>query len=165
MSAPIVTGISPKEGPPGTRVTIRGENLGKSPQDLIGNRNYQQKAKHYAYPSLTVGYSICTSFFLGLTICGIDCLLSAEWQAPNKIIARSGPAKGRGDIIVTTKSGGCGTCTIQFRSSIESIGPLKECAVWYDESHLVAFQGRKRVTVQAQFQQDNPLGLSDEGNV
>lgn len=33
---PVVTGLSPKEGPPGTRVTIRGEFLGKQPNDLIG---------------------------------------------------------------------------------------------------------------------------------
>ena len=33
---PQVTGISPKEGPPGTRVTIRGENLGIDSRDLIG---------------------------------------------------------------------------------------------------------------------------------
>lgn len=33
---PQVTGISPKEGPPGTRVTIRGENLGLDARDLIG---------------------------------------------------------------------------------------------------------------------------------
>lgn len=33
---PVVTGISPKEGPPGTRVTIRGEFLGISATDLIG---------------------------------------------------------------------------------------------------------------------------------
>lgn len=35
--APLVTGVSPKEGPPGTRITIRGENLGKDPKDLTGN--------------------------------------------------------------------------------------------------------------------------------
>ena len=34
--APLVTGISPKEGYPGTKVTIRGDNLGKSFDDLIG---------------------------------------------------------------------------------------------------------------------------------
>lgn len=51
----------------------------------------------------------------GLTICGCDCLLSAEWKSPNKIIARSGPGKGRGDITVTTASGGVGTSTVQFR--------------------------------------------------
>lgn len=35
--SPVVTGISPKEGPPGTRVIIRGENLGFSPNDIISN--------------------------------------------------------------------------------------------------------------------------------
>lgn len=33
---PVVTGISPKEGPPGTRVTVRGEFLGNKAQDLTG---------------------------------------------------------------------------------------------------------------------------------
>lgn len=44
---PVVTGLSPKEGPPGTKVTIRGEFLGLKPNDLIGmflffgfNKNY-----------------------------------------------------------------------------------------------------------------------------
>ena len=31
-----MTGVSPKEGPPGTRITVRGENLGKDVKDLIG---------------------------------------------------------------------------------------------------------------------------------
>ena len=35
-SAPVVTGISPAEGPPGTRVTIRGENFGTHAKDVIG---------------------------------------------------------------------------------------------------------------------------------
>ncbi|GAB6021054.1 Exocyst complex component S5 [Chamberlinius hualienensis] len=136
MSAPSVTGISPKEGPPGTRVTIRGENLGNGPQD-----------------------------FIGLTICGADCLLSAEWIAPNKIIARSRLAKGRGDVIVTTKSGGRGTCTIQFHSLTETIGPLKETAVWIDESQFFGnASNRKRAIAPSFLNQDNPLGLSDEGN-
>lgn len=33
---PVVTGLSPKEGPPGTRVIIRGEFLGTRAEDLIG---------------------------------------------------------------------------------------------------------------------------------
>lgn len=41
--------------------------------------------------------------------------MSAEWKSKNKIVARSGPCKGRGDIIVTTRSGGEGTSTVQFR--------------------------------------------------
>lgn len=90
---PVVTGVSPKEGPPGTRVTVRGEFLGTGPTDLQG-----------------------------LTICGCDCLLSAEWKSSNKIIARSGPGKGRGDIIVTTRFGGRGTSTVQFRGMIARYG-------------------------------------------
>lgn len=48
---PVVTGISPKEGPPGTRVTLRGEFLGAKTQDLIGqdfvlNVNVNRNAKH-----------------------------------------------------------------------------------------------------------------------
>lgn len=37
---PVVTGLSPKEGPPGTRVTIRGEFLGRNAQDLIGKYEF-----------------------------------------------------------------------------------------------------------------------------
>lgn len=36
---PVVTGISPKEGPPGTRVTIRGEHLGINSNDISSNAN------------------------------------------------------------------------------------------------------------------------------
>lgn len=61
---------------------------------------------------------------IGLKICGTDCLLSAEWKSPNKIIARTGPAKGRGDIIVATATGGIGSSTVQFRAYYETIGPV-----------------------------------------
>ena len=33
--SPNVTGISPKEASAGTKITIRGENLGTSPPDLV----------------------------------------------------------------------------------------------------------------------------------
>lgn len=33
---PVVTGLSPKEGTPGTKVTIRGEFFGTTAKDLIG---------------------------------------------------------------------------------------------------------------------------------
>ena len=33
---PVVTGISPKEGKPGTKVVIRGEHFGFRQNDLIG---------------------------------------------------------------------------------------------------------------------------------
>ncbi|XP_063634029.1 exocyst complex component 2 [Cydia splendana] len=132
---PVVTGISPKEGPPGTRVTIRGEFLGTSTTDLIG-----------------------------LIICGCDCLLSAEWKSKNKIVARSGPCKGRGDIIVTTKSGGEGTSTVQFRGYHESIGPVKESAVWVEEAAPPSLPWGRRPMSPAAYTPPDPLGLSTEGD-
>ena len=38
-NSPNVTGISPAEGPPGTKVKIRGENLGRNAEDLLGKWN------------------------------------------------------------------------------------------------------------------------------
>ncbi|XP_037957649.1 exocyst complex component 2 [Teleopsis dalmanni] len=133
---PVVTGLSPKEGPPGTRVIIRGEFLGTKASDLIG-----------------------------LKICGCDCLLSAEWKSTNKIIGRTGPGKGKGDIIVTTISGGQGTSTVQFRAYHETIGgPLKESAVWIEESPAQNFAWGRRSLAPSALTQEDPLGLSIEGN-
>lgn len=101
---PKVTGLSPKEGPPGTLITIRGENLGESEDDLIG-----------------------------VSICDVDCLIWSEWKSSSKIVARSGIAYGLGDVIVFTKSGGIGTCTVQFKSIKDIIGPIKESSVWVNE--------------------------------
>ena len=36
LQSPVVSGVSPNEGPPGTRLTIRGENLGNSVKDIMG---------------------------------------------------------------------------------------------------------------------------------
>lgn len=134
---PQVTGVAPKEGPPGTRITIRGENLGYDPKDLTG-----------------------------LKICGVDCLLSADWKSPSKIIARSGPGKGKGDIIVTTRSGGQGTCTVGFKGYHVQIGPLQESAIWIDESQTVSSNLRHGRPSSPLFSKDDedPLGISDEAN-
>ena len=48
--------------------------------------------------------------------------MSADWKSPSKIIARTGPGKGKGDIIVITKSGGQGTCTVGFKGYHVQIG-------------------------------------------
>ena len=56
---PDVTGISPKEAKPGTKLTIRGNNFGKSPSDLVA-----------------------------VYVCGKNCSSSAEWQSERKIICR-----------------------------------------------------------------------------
>lgn len=88
--------------------------------------------------------------------------MSAEWKSSNKIIARTGAAKGKGDIIVTTKSGGRGSSTVQFRAYHETIGPLKESAVWVDEAPNQSLSwGRRVLTPNTQ---EDPLGLSIEGN-
>ncbi|BET01653.1 exocyst complex component [Nesidiocoris tenuis] len=132
MPSPVVTGVSPKEGPPGTRVTIRGENLGTKQNDI-----------------------------LGVEICGCDCTLSTEWKSPNKIIARSGPGKGRGQIVITTSSGGRGSCTVEFRGYFERIGPLKESAVWVEEASPIGPGPWSKGTT---FHMEDPLGLSVEAD-
>lgn len=91
--------------------------------------------------------------------------MSAEWKSPNKIIARSGPAKGKGDIIVTTASGGVGSSTVQFRAYYETIGPMKESAVWIEESPMQSLAWGRRTLAPTKYTQDDPLGLSIEGNV
>lgn len=101
---------------------------------------------------------------LGLTICGTDCLLSADWKSSNKIIARTGPAKGKGDIIVTTSTGGVGTSTVQFRAYHETIGPMKESAVWIEESPMQSLAWGRRSLAPAKYTQEDPLGLSIESN-
>ncbi|KAK3086910.1 hypothetical protein FSP39_025328 [Pinctada imbricata] len=134
-AAPLVTGVSPKEGPPGTRITIRGENLGCDIKD-----------------------------FIGLKICGVDCILSAEWKSPSKIIARSGPGKGKGDVIVITRTGGVGSCTVGFKGYFVQIGPLQDSAIWIDESQTVSIRhGRTQSPIFSKEDED-PLGISDEGN-
>ncbi|CAB1323996.1 unnamed protein product [Coregonus sp. 'balchen'] len=99
---PLVTGISPNEGTSWTKVTIRGENLGTGPADLVG-----------------------------LSICGHNCLLTAEWMSASKIVCHVGPAKDdKGEIIVSTKSGGHGTSTVSFKLlKAEKIGILDQSAV------------------------------------
>lgn len=105
--APQVTGISPSEGPPGTIVKIRGENLGTSAKDVI---------------KIEIGKRNCT--------------FTAEWQHSRLIHARTSNHQGMGDIIITTKSGGIGTSFVNFRGYSPRVGLLTESAVWVDESKL-----------------------------
>ncbi|EDW45268.1 GM22585 [Drosophila sechellia] len=133
---PVVTGLSPKEGPPGTRVIIRGEFSGT--------------------PSARSNWSDTLRF-------RSRCCRRSGTQS-SKIIARTGPAKGTGDIIARTLSGGVGTSTVQFRAYHETIGPLKESAVWIEESPSQNFAWGRRTLAQSGLTQEDPLGLSIEGN-
>ncbi|XP_064453352.1 exocyst complex component 2 isoform X1 [Mirounga angustirostris] len=133
---PLVTGISPNEGIPWTKVTIRGENLGTGPTDLIG-----------------------------LTICGHNCLLTAEWRSASKIVCRVGQAKNdKGDIIVTTKSGGKGTSTVSFKLlKPEKIGLLDQSAVWVDEMNYYDMRtDRNKGIPPLSLRPANPLGIEIE---
>uniref|UniRef100_A0A8C1A6P4 Exocyst complex component 2 n=1 Tax=Cyprinus carpio carpio TaxID=630221 RepID=A0A8C1A6P4_CYPCA len=130
---PLVTGISPNEGAPWTKVTIRGENLGTGHNDLIG-----------------------------LSICGHNCLLTAEWITASKIVCRVGPAKDdKGEIIVTTKSGGLGTSTVSFKLlKPERIGILDQSAVWVDElSYYDMRTDRNKGISPLSLRPANPLGI------
>ncbi|NXP25160.1 EXOC2 protein, partial [Scytalopus superciliaris] len=135
---PLVTGISPNEGISWTKVTIRGENLGTGPTDLIG-----------------------------LTICGHNCLLTAEWMSASKIVCRVGQAKNdKGDIIVTTKSGGRGTSTVSFKLlKPEKIGILDQSAVWVDEMNYYDMRtDRNKGIPPLSLRPANPLGIEiDKG--
>uniref|UniRef100_A0A673K075 Exocyst complex component 2 n=1 Tax=Sinocyclocheilus rhinocerous TaxID=307959 RepID=A0A673K075_9TELE len=137
---PLVTGISPNEGAPWTKVTIRGENLGTGPNDLIG-----------------------------LSICGHNCLLTAEWMSASKIVCRVGPAKDdKGEIIVTTRSGGQGTSTVSFKLlKPERIGILDQSAVWLDELNYYDMRtDRNKGISPLSLRPANPLGIEiDKGNV
>ncbi|XP_072540880.1 exocyst complex component 2 isoform X2 [Salminus brasiliensis] len=137
---PLVTGISPNEGTPWTKVTIRGENLGTGPNDLIG-----------------------------LSICGHNCLLTAEWMSASKIVCRVGPAKDdKGEIIVTTRSGGRGTSTVSFKLlKHEKIGILDQSAVWVDEMNYYDMRtDRNKGISPLSLRPANPLGIDlDKGKV
>ena len=108
MPSPLVTGISPREGCPGIKITIRGENLGLDEKD-----------------------------FIGLKICDDDCPASASWISPNKLIAYAGNGQGKGDVIVTTKSGGTGTCSDGFYGRVEQAGNLLLISSFLKKSKLL----------------------------
>jgi exocyst complex component 2 len=128
-NSPVVTGISPNEATPGTKITIRGENFGTTASDM-----------------------------LGINILGADCMMTAEWKSPNKIVALCPPRDGKGDIIIATISGGLGTCNVSFRAYTETIGPLKEVASWTNEK----FISRRKTRRSSPDEQDDPLGLHVE---
>ena len=133
MPKPLVTGISPKEGYPGTKVTIRGEFLGKDETDLIAVR-----------------------------ICGVDCTLRSKWEKDSRIITYTGYCIGKGDIVVVTQSGGIGTSSVGFQGLVKkNIGPTDETCVWIDEDAKSILTGLKRNVV-ADLLHDNPLRISVE---
>lgn len=131
MPKPYVTGISPKEGFPGTKVVIRGEFLGKDESDLIA-----------------------------VKICGVDCTLRAKWEKESRITTYTGFCIGKGDIVVVTQSGGTGTSSVGFQGLVKkSIGPNEETCIWIEEDTKSILTGLKRTAV-SDLSHDNPLNIS-----
>lgn len=65
---------------------------------------------------------------------------------------------------MATQSGGVGTSTVQFRAYHESIGPMKESAVWIEETPMQSLAWGRRSMAPSGYTQEDPLGLSIEGN-
>lgn len=65
---------------------------------------------------------------------------------------------------MSTVHGGVGTSTVQFRAYHESIGPMKESAVWIEESPMQSLAWGRRSLAPTGYSQEDPLGLSIEGN-
>lgn len=136
-SPPVVTGVSPKEGRPGTKITIRGENLGTGKSDIVG-----------------------------VYICNKNCTLTAEWVSASKIICRCGTGIGKGSVIVVTKSGGKGTCTVAFTGlPAKKVGPLELSPVWVDETEYVDQRLDRNQKPAALMLRTDPLGLNSDESV
>lgn len=84
-----VTGISPIEGVPGTKLTLRGEHFGQSALDL-------------------------THVFVG----GIDVSPSARWFSPRKLSVITPLGTGELEIVVVTRSGGIGTSELTYTQNV-----------------------------------------------
>ncbi|KAK4474438.1 hypothetical protein MN116_001593 [Schistosoma mekongi] len=108
--APQVNGISPNEGTPGTKLTIRGENLGNTASDLL-------------------------HVFIG----GIDVGRSAQWFSPKKITAITPLGEGELEIVVVTDSGGFGTAAVIYQQNIlRVVSPQTVVTYWPEDDRRVA---------------------------
>ena len=116
---------------PGTKVIIRGENLGKSQEDIVA-----------------------------IKICNVDCTLRAKWEKESRITTYTGFCIGKGDIVVITHSGGAGTSSVGFQGLVKkSIGPTEETCVWVEEDAKTILTGLKRTTA-TEISHENPLSIS-----
>ncbi|CAH8666346.1 unnamed protein product [Dicrocoelium dendriticum] len=100
--APHVTGISPNEGTPGTKLTIRGENLGQTASDL-------------------------THVFINQ----IDVGPTAQWFSSSRITAITPLGEGELDIVVVTNNGKFGTSAVSYRQVTKrNVGPQTSVTYW-----------------------------------
>lgn len=92
---PEITVVTPKSGPAsgGTKITIRGANLGNAKDDI-----------------------------LSLSVNGSDVRSTMEWHSPAKLTCKTKPWGGSGPVSVVTKSGGRGTSMVKFTFHEERAG-------------------------------------------
>ncbi|ELT92481.1 hypothetical protein CAPTEDRAFT_91123, partial [Capitella teleta] len=86
--SPEINGVSPRESTVdgGTKVTIRGENLGLKKEDVVG-----------------------------LYICGSNCLGSLEYISSHKLVVTTKAWKAcTGNIVIETQSGGKAVSLVEF---------------------------------------------------
>ncbi|VDP80746.1 unnamed protein product [Echinostoma caproni] len=102
---PLVTGISPIEGHPGTKLTIRGENLGVTASDL-------------------------THVFINQ----IDVGPTAQWFSSKKITAITPLGEGEMEVVVVTNSGKFGSATVSYRQTARrNVGPQTSVSHWPED--------------------------------
>ncbi|THD28494.1 Exocyst complex component 2 [Fasciola hepatica] len=102
---PLVTGISPIEGHPGTKLTIRGENLGVTASDL-------------------------THVFINQ----IDVGPTAQWFSSKKITAITPLGEGEMEVVVVTNSGKFGSATVSYRQTAKrNVGPQTSVSHWPED--------------------------------
>ncbi|VDL98598.1 unnamed protein product [Schistocephalus solidus] len=100
-----VTGISPSEGVPGTKLTLRGENFGQSAADL-------------------------SHVFVG----GIDVSPSSRWFSPRKLSVITPLGVGELEIVIVTKSGGIGTADLTYSQTVsQKIGAQEQVSYWPED--------------------------------
>jgi exocyst complex component 2 len=132
--SPVVSGVSPNEGPPGTKLTIRGENLGESLKDIVD-----------------------------ITIGGQSCKESLEYVNSKKLFCLTPNFEGPTRILVTTLSGGVGSCTVSYyghaRPATPKLDPMEESSVWQEEDMdlLVSYSAQPPSPVYSHRKKD-PMG-------
>ncbi|KAL5250398.1 hypothetical protein ACHWQZ_G016208 [Mnemiopsis leidyi] len=110
MTRALVNGLSPQIVFPGSKLTIRGENLGEDIDDIIN-----------------------------LWICGEDCKPFIESRSDTKIVCYVGknPLKDDPFVIVVTKSGGEGECNIKLNITVrvDRVPHDVEVPLWMEENN------------------------------
>lgn len=68
-----------------------------------------------------------------VNVCGQDCTRQAQWINAKRIVCVSGNVVGLGEVIITTRSGGRGTCCIRFRG----LPPVVNSEYFYHKSTYI----------------------------